>query len=265
MGKYGTGGACGIGATTSGLEWAKQFGVLPDRSEIWLAANSGLYRDYAKNKINALVATGRLVYLEILRKNGGGIASSLKRLFDVARDNNASDEFKKYREIEIKFLAKGGNPVELNEAILEGASKTPTGAYFNVLMKRQAAGGKVNISQWIAGAVSLMFGKKYDPTTGKITGNNTGIGTDPVSGVLVVGSAAWWGVLITGTIGTLGSAYIMAKVGNAPGEDGTEDNGGNNGGGGGNDGDDDQGTSSMLLPILLVGGAAAAYFIFKKK
>ena len=47
MGKYGTGGACGIGATNSGLDWAKQFGIVPDRTELWLAANNGTYRKYA--------------------------------------------------------------------------------------------------------------------------------------------------------------------------------------------------------------------------
>jgi hypothetical protein len=88
-----------------------------------------------------------------------------------------------------------------------------------------------------------------------------GIGVDPVTDTAAaVSSAPWWATMVSGIIGTLGTAYIVAKVGEAPGEtnlppDGTGD--------GSNNQNNQPGTGSMLLPILLVGGAAAAYFILK--
>ena len=260
MGKYGTGGACGIGAVNSGLDWAKQFGVVPDRSEVVLATISAPYRKYAAQKILLPAIVGRGVVRKLIEKNAGGFANSLSRIYEIARANNNSDEFKKYRSIEIDWFEKGGNPNELLESIQEGAKKTPTGAYFNKLMKMKAGGYSPNVAQWIAAGVSVLFGKKYNESTGQITGSDLGIGVEPVTDtVAVVSSAPWWAVTISGIIGTLGTAYIMAKVGDAPGEsnlppDGTGD---------GSNNQDNQTGSSMLLPILLVGGAAAAYFIFK--
>ena len=266
MGKYGTGGACGIGATNSGLDWAKQFGIVPDRTELWLAANNGTYRKYAANKILIIAAGGRGIIRKLIEKNAGGMATSLNRLFEAARANNASNEFKKYRALEIDWFENGGNPNELLESIQEGAKKTPTGAYFNKLMKMRASGYSPNVAQWIAAAISVLFGKKYNESTGKITGNDLGIGLDPATDtVATVGTAPWWAPFATKIVITLGSAAILGTVVPSPGEDGTGDDGTNGGGNGGNDGGNDQGTKSMLLPILLVGGAAAAYFIFAKK
>lgn len=268
MGKYGTGGACGIGAVNSGLDWAKQFGVVPDRSEIWLAANSGPYRKYALNKLLIIAAGGRGIIRKLLEKNAGGMATSLNRLFEAARANNASNEFKKYRGLEIDWFENGGNPNELLESIQEGSKKTPTGAYFNKLMKMKAGGYNPNVAQWIAAAISVLFGKKYNESTGKITGNDYGIGLDPATDtVATVGTAPWWAPFATKIVIVLGTTAILGSVVPSPGEDGTEGNtgGGDNGGGGENQGDDNQGTKSILLPILLVGGAAAAYFIFAKK
>jgi hypothetical protein len=266
MGKYGTGGACGIGATDSGLDWAKQFGVVPDRSELWLAANSGPYRKYAANKILIIAAGGRGIIRKLLEKNAGGMATSLNRLFEAARANNASNEFKKYRGLEIDWFENGGNPNELLESIQEGSKKTPTGAYFNKLMKMKAGGYNPNIPQWIAAGVSVLFGKKYNESTGKITGNDMGIGLEPATDTAaLVGTAPWWAPFATKIVIVLGTTAILGTVVPSPGEDGTEGNGGggDNGGGGGNQGGNNQGTTSMLLPILLVGGAAAAYFILK--
>ena len=257
MGKYGTGGACGIGATDSGLDWAKQFGVVPNQSELWLAVNSAPYRKYAAQKILVPAILGRGIVRKLIEKNAGGFANSLSKVYEIARANNNSDEFKKYRSIEIDWFEKGGNPNELLESIKEGNTKTPTGAYFNKLMQMKAGGYSPNVAQWIAAAVSVLFGKKYNESTGQITGNDLAIGGEPVTDTAaVVSSAPWWAVTVSGIITTLGLAFINKGSNPAPGED--INNQGGNGGG------DDQGTSSMLLPILLVGGAAA-YFIFAKK
>ena len=260
MGKYGTGGACGIGAVNSGLDWAKQFGVVPNKSEIALALESGAYRKYAANKILIIAAGGRGVIRKLIEKNAGGMATSLNRLFEAARANNASNEFKKYRALEIDWFENGGNPNELLESIQEGAKKTPTGAYFNKLMKMRASGYSPNVAQWIAAAISVLFGKKYDESTGKISGNY-GIGLDPATDtVATVGTAPWWAPFATKIVITLGSAAILGTVGSAPGEDGT-----------GTDTESgtpppvDEKKTSFLLPVILVGGAAAAYFIFAKK
>ena len=258
MGKYGTGGACGIGATDSGLDWAKQFGVVPNQSELWLAVNSAPYRKYAAQKILVPAILGRGIVRKLIEKNAGGFANSLSKVYEIARANNNSDEFKKYRSIEIDWFEKGGNPNELLESIKEGNTKTPTGAYFNKLMTMKAGGYSPNVAQWIAAAVSVLFGKKYNESTGQITGSDLAIGGEPVTDTAaVVSSAPWWAVTVSGIITTLGLAFINKGSNPAPGED--INNQGGNGGG------DDQGTSSMLLPILLVGGAAAAYFIFAKK
>jgi hypothetical protein len=266
MGKYGTGGACGIGAVNSGLDWAKQFGVVPDKSEVWLAINSGPYRKYAANKILIIAAGGRGVIRKLLEKNAGGMATSLNRLFEAARANNASNEFKKYRGLEIDWFENGGNPNELLESIQEGSKKTPTGAYFNKLMKMRAGGYNPNVAQWIAAAISVLFGKKYDESTGKITGNNSGIGLDPATDtVAVVGTAPWWAPFATKIVIVLGTTAILGSVVPSPGEEGTDGTGDGTGSGDGNNNNQNNqtGTSSLLLPILLVGGAVAAYFIFK--
>jgi hypothetical protein len=254
MGKYGPGGACGIGAVQSGKDWAQSNGLMPYQNEVWLAANNGLYRKYAAQKILVPAILGRGIVRKLIEKNSGGMANSLYRLRQDSKTAKPSDPaYQKMRAIELSWLEKGGNPYELYESIEEGNKKTPTGAYFNELSKRKAAGGNVNVAQWIAGAISALFGKKYNETTGEITGNNFGIGAEPVTDTAaVVSSAPWWAVMVSGIIGTLGSAYIVAKVGNDP-----------------NDGITPpplppvEEKKSFLLPILLVGGAAAAYFIFK--
>jgi len=255
MGKYGTGGACGIGAVNSGLDWAKQFGVVANQSELWLAVNSGPYRKYAAQKILLPAILGRGIVRKLIEKNAGGFANSLSKVYEIARANNNSDEFKKYRSIEIDWFEKGGNPNELLESIKEGNTKTPTGAYWNEVMKRRAAGENITIGQWIKAGISAVFGKKYDEATGKITGNDLAIGGEPVTdATAAAASAPWWAVLVSGMIGTLGTAYIVAKVGNAPGEGITPPT---------TPPIEEEKKSSFLLPILLVGGAAAPYFILK--
>jgi hypothetical protein len=264
----GTPSLMGIGATESGLEWARRFGVVPNKSEAALAFDKNpSYRKYAFNKLNILAAPGRGIVRKLLEKNAGGFASSLNRMFEAARANNASEQFKKYRGLEVDWFENGGNPNEFLESIQEGAKKTPTGKYFNKLMKMKASGYNPNPAQWIAAAVSVLFGKKYNETTGAITGGGIGTGEPVTTTLSTVGSAPWWAPYVSKIVITLGSAAILGAVGNALGEegDGTNTGGGNgsgNNGGGGNDGGAAP-RSNTLLPILLIGGAAAAYFIFK--
>ena len=208
-----------------------------------------------------IAAGGRGIIRKLLEKNAGGMATSLNRLFEAARANNASNEFKKYRALEIDWFENGGNPNELLESIQEGAKKTPTGAYFNKLMKMKASGYSPNVAQWIAAGVSVLFGKKYNESTGKITGNDLGIGLDPATDtVATVGTAPWWAPFATKIVITLGSAAILGTVGSAPGEDATGTDTGS-----GTPPPVEENKTSFLLPVLLVGGAAAAYFIFAKK
>jgi hypothetical protein len=256
MGKYGTGGACGIGGVDTGRTWAEKLGI-------WKDLPGALKVKFTANLINPIAIGGREIFKALLRKNAGGFANSLSRVYEIARADNNTPEFKKYRAIELEFLEKGGNPDEMRIAFQEGNGKTPTGAYFNKLMQMKAGGYNPNIAQWIAACISVLFGKKYNESTGQITGSNAGIGQEPVSTGVALTTAQVWAAMVGTVVTTLGLAFINKGTPPAPGEDINNGGGGggNNGGGGGNDG----GTNSMLLPILLVGGAAAAYFIFAKK
>jgi len=250
-------GYSGIGATESGLEWGKRNGIFPYQSELWLSANNGTYRKYAAAKVFPLAITGRAVVRQLIEKNSGGFATSLNKLMmDSRTQSKGQPAWNKMRAIEINWLENGGNPNELYESISEGAKKTPTGAKFNEILKKKASGGSVSIGEWIQAAISALFGRKYDPATGKIVG--TGIGQDPATGAAA--SAPWWAALIASTVTTLGLAYITSSANPAPGEQG----GGNNNNDGRNDGG--TGSGSRLLPLLLIGGAGvAAYFYFNKK
>lgn len=259
-------GYSGIMGTKSGKDWAQSNGLMPYQSELWLSVNNGLFKDYISSKLNAPVAGGRFIFLKLIEKNAGGFANSLYKLRQDSKTAKPSDPaYTKMRDIEIKFLKKGGNPYELYESIDEGNKKTPTGAYFNKLMNMTASGYNPNPAQWIAAAISVLFGKKYNESTGQITGGDIGIGVEPVSTTAAtIATAPTWAVLVFGLVGTLGTAYIVAKVGNAQGEGtntATPPPGGDGSGAGAGSG----ATGKTLLPILLIGGAAAAYFIFKKK
>jgi hypothetical protein len=161
------------------------------------------------------------------------------------------------RAIELAWLNKGGNPNELYESISEGATKTPTGYYFNKLLKMKAGGYTPNPAQWIAAGVSALFGKKYDPATGKITGG--GISGEPATDTAaVVATAPWWGAMIGSIITTLGLAYITNSASAAPGE--TTDTTSTS------DTTTTPSAGSKFLPLLLIGGAGvAAYYYFNKK
>jgi hypothetical protein len=243
MGKYGTGGACGIGAVEGAFEWAKRNGInLSAGQKIAIGAQ----------KVLPMAIGGRAIVRNLIQKNAGGFATSLNKAMVESRSQRPGQpSWDKMRAIELQWLNKGGNPNELYESISEGASKTPTGAYFNKLMKMKASGYTPNPAQWIAAAVSALFGKKYNESTGAITG-------EPASTTAtVVATAPWWATTVAGIVTTLGVAYITSNVNSAPGENITTDNTTNNNTGGAAP------RSNALLPILLIGGAAAAYFILK--
>lgn len=248
MGKYGTGGACGIGAVDTGETWAKSLGI-------WNNISGADKASFYANLALPPAIIGREVVKALLRKNSGGFANSLAKTYEIAKANNATPEFKKYRDIEMQWFRKGGNPNELRVAFQEGNTKTPTGAYFNEILKTKASGGNVTVPQWIAAGISALFGKKYDPTTGKITGGNLGIGADPASDTAaVVASAPWWGAMVAGIVTTLGLAAINKTSAPTPGDVTTPT------------APTTSTSSSAVLPVILVGGAAAAaYFLLYKK
>jgi len=202
-------------------------------------------------KVLPMAVGGRSIVRNLIQKNAGGFATSLNKLMVESRSQRPGQtSWDKMRSIELNWLNKGGNPNELYESIAEGASKTPTGAYFNKLMKMKAGGYSPNPAQWIAAAVSALFGKKYNEATGAISG-------EPASTTaVVVTTAPWWATTVAGIVTTLGVAYITQTASPAPGETPPITPGDNTGGGAAP-------RSSALLPILLIGGAAAAYFILK--
>jgi hypothetical protein len=244
MGKYGTGGACGIGGVDTGETWAKKLGIwdnISNGDKILFFKNLGLY------------APGREIVKALLRKNAGGFANGLAAIYEIARANNATPEFAKYRALELLWLKKGGNPDDLRVAFQEGNSKTPTGAKFHEVLLKQKAGESISVGEWIAAGISAMFGKKYDPATGKITGGTIGAtGADDLPTWIV--TAPVWIPIVKEVVGIVRDAF---KPGNTPTTttDINTDSGTNS----------TTSTSSMLLPVLLVGGAAAAYFIFAGK
>ena len=124
-------------------------------------------------------------------------------------------------------------------------------------MMMKANGYNPNIAQWIAAAISVLFGKKYNEATGAITGSSeVGIGEPVATTGAAIGSAEWWAATIITFVTTMGTTYILAKTNPAPGDPGFQ--------GSPFPGTPPPGTSA-LLPILLIGGAAAAYFILKPK
>ena len=256
-------GISGIMGTESAVDWGKRNGIFQYQSNKWLLANNGTYRKYAAAKVLLLPATGRIIVNAILKKNGGGLATSLQNLMQDSRTQSPGQPaWEKMRKIELQWLTGGGNPNELYESISDGAKKTPTGEYFNKLMMMKANGYNPNIAQWIAAAISVLFGKKYNEATGAITGSSeVGIGEPVATTALVIGSKAWWATTIATFVTTMGTTYILAKTNPAPGDPGFQRSP--------PPGTTPPGTppprTSALLPILLIGGAAAAYFILKPK
>ena len=243
MGKYGTGGACGIGAVATGETWAKKLGI-------WNAIPNGVKANFYKNLVLPPYIGGREIIKALLRKNSGGFANSLAKVYEIARTNNNSDEFKKYRAMELLWLQKGGNPDDLRVAFQEGNSKTPTGAKFNEVLKKAKAGQSISVGEAIAAAVSALFGKKYDPATGKVIGA-TGADELPT----IIATAPVWLPILREVVSILGSAFNTGSAQPAPGENTTTDT------------TTTTTAGSKIVPILLLGGAgiAAYYYLTKKK
>jgi len=253
MGKYGPGGACGIGGVDTGRTWAEKLGI-------WKDLPGALKLKFTANLINPIAIGGREIFKALLRKNAGGFANSLTKVYNIARADNNTPEFKKYRAIELEFLEKGGNPDEMRIAFQEGNGKTPTGAYFNKLMQIKAGGYNPNVAQWIAACISVLFGKKYNESTGQITGNDTGIGQEPVSTAVALTTAQVWAAMVGTVVTTLGIAFINKGANPATGEEIIVP-----GGGQGGEGTETKFSQAGLLPVLLIGGAAAAYYFYTKK
>lgn len=252
-----TSGACGIMATEGALEWASRNGInLTNAQKIAIGAQ----------KVLPAAMIGRAVVRNIIQKNAGGIASSLQAARVAAGSQRPGQpDWDRVRKIELNWLNKGGNPNELYESIAEGSTKTPTGLKFYSVLQTLSSGGSVSLGDYIAAAISALFGKKYNPATGAITG--TGIMGEPATTTTaVVTSAPWWQAAIKEITIALGTAYINrggAGTRGAAGEIPTTPTGPitpDTGAGAG------EGLRRNLTPILLIGGAAAAlYFITKKK
>lgn len=232
------GRSCGIGAVDTGETWAKKLGI-------WNSIPGGVKVNFYKNLLLPPYVGGREIIKALLRKNAGGFANALAKVYEIARANNNSDEFRKYRAMELLWLRKGGNPDELRVAFQEGNTKTPTGAKFNEVLKKAKAGQSISVGEAIAAAVSALFGKKYDPSTGKVIGA-TGAEELPT----LLATAPVWLPILREVVSILGGAFSTPSTQPLPSD--TTDTTAST-----------PSAGSALLPIILIGGAAAAYFILK--
>jgi hypothetical protein len=74
-----------------------------------------------------------------------------------------------YRKLETwYFWDQGGSPDDLNIAVREGNTKTPTGASFNFWIRQYLAGKNPSTGKGIQASVSALFGLKYNPDTKQI-------------------------------------------------------------------------------------------------
>jgi hypothetical protein len=237
------GRSCGMGGVDTGETWAKKLGI-------WNSIPGGVKANFYKNLLLPPYVGGREIIKALLRKNSGGFANALAKVYEIARANNNSDEFRKYRAMELLWLQKGGNPDELRVAFQEGNTKTPTGAKFNEVLKKAKAGQSISVGEAIAAAVSALFGKKYDPSTGKVIGA-TGVEELPT----LLATAPVWLPILREVVSILGSAFLPGGAQPAPGETITTDTTTTT----------TSTTRSALLPVLLIGGAAAAYYLYSNK
>jgi len=237
------GRSCGMGAVDTGETWAKKLGI-------WNSIPGGVKANFYKNLLLPPYVGGREIIKALLRKNSGGFANALAKVYEIARANNNSDEFRKYRAMELLWLQKGGNPDELRVAFQEGNTKTPTGAKFNEVLKKAKAGQSISVGEAIAAAVSALFGKKYDPSTGKVIGA-TGAEELPT----LLATAPVWLPILREVVSILGGAFLPGGAQPAPGETITTDTTTTT----------TSTTRSALLPVLLIGGAAAAYYLYSNK
>jgi hypothetical protein len=74
-----------------------------------------------------------------------------------------------YRKLETwYFWELGGNPDDLNNAVMEGNKKTPTGETFNYYIQERLKGRDLGIAFGLKASISALFGYKYDPDTSQI-------------------------------------------------------------------------------------------------
>lgn len=106
-----------------------------------------------------------------------------------------------YRKLETwYFWEMGGSPDDLNIAVREGNTKTPTGASFNFWIRQKLAGKNPSIGRGIQASISAVFGFKYNPDTRQIidpannkviNGTNNGMGLAAELSALILKILAW--------------------------------------------------------------------------
>jgi len=123
-----------------------------------------------------------------------------------------------YRKIETYYFWElGGSPDDLNDAVKQGNSKTPTGASFNFWIRQKLAGKNPSIGKGIQASVSALFGFKYNPETRQVIdpANNKVInGTNKIGGIesIIATVIAWiasFGPIMGKILGTL---IILAGI-----------------------------------------------------
>jgi hypothetical protein len=176
------------------VDWAKRVGY-------WNKISMGEKAAIRAAAAVPIVAGGRKIILAMMKKNAAGLATSLYK----ARTANP----KGYRDLEIKWLKKGGDVDKLNRAIKEGSTKTATGKYFHKLVMKKASGQSIRPDQWIAGLVSALFGKKYQ----KGQDSTITIAGDPVSVTMagVTFSAPVWVAVLLSMI-SLALPFLLGSV-----------------------------------------------------
>jgi hypothetical protein len=157
-------------------------------------------------------------------------------------------------------LEKGGNPNELYESIAKGAGKDPKGKKFGELLVKASKGEKPNVKDWVVGAISALFGKRY-------TGSVNGIRVSGAGGETpVILSATFWTPIITKMMYAVGASITLAVTNKLLPSADEEQKQDEEGGGGADEPKDDEGKKSNTTTYLLLGGAAiAAYLLLKKK
>jgi hypothetical protein len=132
-----------------------------------------------------------------------------------------------YRKVETwYFWELGGTPDDLNNAVKEGNTKTPTGEAFNYWIRLKLEGKNPSIGKGIQASVSAVFGYKYNPSTRQIIdpANNKAInGTGKIGDLTATITAittwiAQFGTVMGAIIGTLITlaAILLAFVLLAP-------------------------------------------------
>lgn len=195
-------GKIGIGASENAKEWAIRNGV-------WYSFSPAKRLLIQANIVNPLMVTARTVMRLMISQNAGGIASMIKKL-QTESDGSNKATFKQssydgMRNIELKWLEVGGNPNELYDSVKNGASKSPKGQRFGKLLLSASKGNKPNVSDWVRGVISAVFGKRY---TGKISGIGA-TGLEEITAV-VTSSAIW--TQLTNTIAVAVGAAVSSAI-----------------------------------------------------